>query len=298
MNLKDPNVIKKIPLFEQLSTEHIQEILNAPENGIEEFEPKDKILREEEIGTCMYVVLEGVVDVTIRGAGIIGREVTVATLRAGDFFGEQALLPEGTGRRNASVKALHPTTLFRIDKKYVLLHIKKELDNLDDSEQVTVVSHSEQVTEVTQPDDPSVRLMHTVMGMRLFQSLSREELLNIDKWTKTVTVGPGEFVIKEEQPANCLYVIIEGTVEVFTLDDDGKVVLLGRHEQGEYFGEQALLSDDGKRSAYVRTDGITKLAEIRKEYFRLILKRDDQLKSALEKKGEKQRAEIKNIQGS
>ena len=298
MNSNNPNVIKKIPLFEQLSTEQIQEILDAPENGIEQFEPKQKIIREEEIGTCMYVVLEGVVDVTIRGAGIIGREVTVATLRTGDFFGEQALLPEGTGRRNASVMALHPTSLFRIDKKYVLLHIKKELDNLDESEQVTQVSSSEQITQITEPDNPSVQLMHTVMAMRLFQSLSREELLNIDKWTKTFTVGPGEFVIKEDQPANCLYVIIEGNVEVFTLDEDGKIVILGKHQQGEYFGEQALLADDGKRSAYVRTDGVTKLAEIRKEYFRLILKRDDELKSDLVKAGQKQRAEKSQIQGS
>ena len=52
----------------------------------------------------MYIVLEGTVEVSIRGVSG-GREITIATLNAGDFFGEQSLLPGGTGRRNASVRA-------------------------------------------------------------------------------------------------------------------------------------------------------------------------------------------------
>ena len=63
-----------------------------------------------------------------------GREISIATLRAGDFFGEQSLLPGGTGRRNASVRAFHPSKLFRIDKKHVLLNV----GGLDESEDVTV----------------------------------------------------------------------------------------------------------------------------------------------------------------
>ncbi|NIQ16725.1 MAG: cyclic nucleotide-binding domain-containing protein, partial [Candidatus Dadabacteria bacterium] len=94
----DADLIRNTPLFSSLTENQITKILNAPENGIEEYEPKQLIIREAEVGNCMYIILEGTVDVSIRsGSGT--REISIAYLRAGDFFGEKSLLPDSTGRR-------------------------------------------------------------------------------------------------------------------------------------------------------------------------------------------------------
>ena len=95
----DPGILRDIPIFQSLSDAELTEILNSPDNGIEEFGPKQSILRESEIGDCMYVLLDGIAEVSIRsGAG--GGDITIATLRPGDFFGEASLLPDNTDRRN------------------------------------------------------------------------------------------------------------------------------------------------------------------------------------------------------
>lgn len=280
--INDPAILRDIPIFSSLSDAALSEILNSPDNGIEEFAPKETVIRESEIGNCMYVVLEGVAEVFIRsGAG--GREIAVATLRPGDFFGDVSLMPENTDRRNATVKALHQCKLFRIDKKHVLLSIQGEVE---ESEDITVRRRSPIENDVVE----------LLRGMRLFNSLTDDELADIGSWTEIMTVGPGEFVLKESEVGDCLYVVLNGSVEIFTLDDDGKITILAEHGRGNYFGEQALLpGSSGKRSAYVRSNDEVKIIKVAKEYFRLVIKRDSVLFDALQKMGQAQKKEIEKI---
>ena len=283
--LTDPGILRDIPIFQSLSDAELTEILNSPDNGIEDFEPKQAILRESEIGDCMYVMLDGIAEVSIRsGAG--GGDITIATLRPGDFFGEASLLPENTDRRNASVRALHKCQLFRIDKKHVLLSVQGEVDETED---ITVRRHS--------PLDQEV--VDLLKDMRLFNSLTDQELATIGSWTEILTVGPGDFVLKESESGDFLYVVLEGSVEIFTLDDNGKITMLAEHGRGNYFGEQALLpGSSGKRNAYVRSNDAVKLIQVPKEYFRLVINRDSVLFEALQKIGASQKEEINKIHDS
>jgi len=273
----DPSILRKIPIFSSLTNQELVQILKAPENGIEEYGMKKTIVKESEIGDCMYVVLDGSVEVYIRGTGGHGRELPIATLRPGDFFGEQAIAAsDRTGRRNATVRSLYNATVFRIDKKYVKLGVKSDVK--DDA--ITVPPPSLREREAR-------KLME---GMRLFKSLKDNELASIGTWTEIRNIPPGDFVLKESEKADCLYVVLEGKVEIFTLDDKGKVVILALHEPGTYFGEQALLpGSDGKRTAYARSQKSAKLIRIPKAYFRLILNRDSELAEALQKVGKQQK---------
>ncbi len=283
--LTDPGILRGIPIFSSLSDTELTEILNSPDNGIEEFEPREVIILESEIGDCMYVVLDGIAEVSIRsGAG--GREITVATLRPGDFFGEASLLPDNTDRRNATVRALHKCQVFRIDKKHVLLSVQGQVDETED---ITQRRSSPLENEI----------VGVLKGMRLFNSLTEQELAEIGNWTEILTVGPGDFVLKESETGDFLYVVLDGTVEVFTIDDDGKITMLAEHDRGNYFGEQALLpGSSGKRNAYVRSNDEVRLIQVPKEYFRLVINRDSVLFESLQKIGTAQREEINKIQGS
>ena len=283
--LNDPGILRDVPLFNSLSDDEILTILQSPDNGIEEYGPKQGILRESEIGNCMYVILEGTVEVYVRGlGGAGGRDITLTTLRKGDFFGEQSLDTDTTGRRNASVRALHRTKVFKIDKKHILLCLHGKIE---ESEDVTV--------PVMSGGDMEVRQI--VEGMRIFQSLTEGELSKIGLWTKVISVGPGDFVIKESQTADSMFVVLDGNVEVFTIDDGGKITILANLERGNHFGEQALMpGSDGKRNAYARTDGIARLIQIPKAYFRIVLDRDGTLAKSLEKVGSNQQKTIDQIQ--
>ena len=272
-SLNDPTLLHNIPLFKSLSDNDLLNISNAPENGIEEYGTRETIVRESEIGDAMYIILDGYVEVTIRSSSS-DREVGIATLKPGDFFGEQSLLPWGTGRRNASVRALHSAKVFRIDKKYVLLSIKHDDEELEDSDSADITT----INPKFEPDE----VRDLIKDMRLFKSLNNQELATIRDWTDVVTFGPGEFVIKEYQKGEHLYIVLDGTAEVFTLDEDGKILILAELGAGEFFGEQALMPDsNGKRNAFVRANNETRLIKVPKEYFRLILSRDDKIAAEL-----------------
>jgi len=82
VSLDDPELLHSIPLFKSLSDDDLLDIINSPENGIEDYDQREIIVREAEVGDCMYIVLDGFVEVTIRSSSS-DREVGIATLRPG-----------------------------------------------------------------------------------------------------------------------------------------------------------------------------------------------------------------------
>ena len=64
------------------------------------YEPGEAIVREGETGTALYIILSGRATVE-QGGNVLGE------LKAGDFFGELALIEEH--RRSATVTAADPT---------------------------------------------------------------------------------------------------------------------------------------------------------------------------------------------
>lgn len=277
-------LLREIPVLSSLEDDELEAMVAAEDNGIEQYEPKELIIREAEIGDCMYVILEGSVEVLIR-SGTGGRELSIATLRGGDFFGEQSLLPENTNRRNASIRALTPSTVFRIDKRYVLLAI-------------TGVDHTEHMTTI-KPRTEEEEVKELITSMRLFKALKEIEVDMMHTWTEVIKLGPGDLVLKEAEAADCLYVVLEGTVEIFTMDEDGKIVMLSERSKGGYFGELALLpGSSGERTAYARSNDIVKLIKVPKSYFRLLLNRDSGLAAAINKIADAQKEEVENIKKS
>ena len=74
-----------------------------------------------------------------------------------------------------------------------------------------------------------------------------------------------EFIIREGEEGDCMYVIQEGQVEVF-VEVGGKEVHLDVHGPGDFFGEMALFDRD-VRSASVRAKGEARILTIEKKNF-------------------------------
>jgi CRP/FNR family transcriptional regulator, cyclic AMP receptor protein len=89
-------------LLRDLDPPDIEGILAAGQTVT--FEPEQAIFESGDVGDAMYVITEGEARVDVGGRFHI--------LKAGEFFGEMALI--APGRRMATVKAVTPVTALRI----------------------------------------------------------------------------------------------------------------------------------------------------------------------------------------
>ena len=64
-----------------------------------------------------------------------------------------------------------------------------------------------------------------------------------DPKSTIVKFKPGEYLLTEKQAANCLYIIKEGQVEIFKMNNENKKIPLALVNSGEYLGELSLLAN-------------------------------------------------------
>ncbi len=64
-----------------------------------------------------------------------------------------------------------------------------------------------------------------------------------DPKSTIVKFKPGEYLLTEKQAATCLYIIKEGQVEIFKMDNENKKIPLALVNSGEYLGELSLLAN-------------------------------------------------------
>lgn len=95
--------LAKIPLFHQLSNRHLSNLARIA--ALREYPAGTCIVKQGESGIGLFVVIDGAAEAIRAHAN--GSQVVVNTFGPGDFFGEMALIDEGT--RTASVITPQPT---------------------------------------------------------------------------------------------------------------------------------------------------------------------------------------------
>ncbi len=88
----------------------------------------------------------------------------------------------------------------------------------------------------------------------LFHDLNNMQLASIGAHLSMRVFEKGEFVLREGEQADSMYVIVTGTVKVFSVDpdDESREVILKTLGPGEFFGELPMF-DHETRSASVAT---------------------------------------------
>lgn len=96
----------------------------------------------------------------------------------------------------------------------------------------------------------STPITTVLRSVHLFSGLSDDELAQIAAICRPCHAAPGELIVQQNTIGSEIYMVGDGSVEVFIkgLADEQVLVLLGK---GQLFGEMALL-DQGYRSASVR----------------------------------------------
>ena len=91
----------------------------------------------------------------------------------------------------------------------------------------------------------------TVMTLKqvpIFKDLTEKEFLEVEKIIHERAYHPREIIFKRQAPGEAMYIIMTGEVEIYIEDPEGNKNVLAILEQGDFFGELALL-DNETRSA-------------------------------------------------
>jgi len=211
----------------------------------------ETVLRQGDVGHCMYFIQSGTLDVLVAGAD--GEDMTVASLEAPDFFGERALLAADP-RRGATIVARADASegceLLLLDRATFLgtcaafptfaLEMERKAAGYDYVEAVPIFKGR------------APALMWDILG----------------RVEEQARLPAGATVCTQGDTGHEMYFVKEGTLAV-EVGGVGRVHTLG---PSDFFGEKALLGGPGAvRTATVTTNEACVLLTLRKAAFEEVL---------------------------
>jgi CRP-like cAMP-binding protein len=212
-------------------------------------------VRQGERGDEFFIIERGAAEVLVREAG---DDRMVAELRAGDFFGEAALL--GTGIRQATVRAVTPLRLLVIGQRPFW------------SELAGAVGWQSKVRSALEE-------RKRLEGLSLFEDASPRQLDLLAVKLQIRPTRAGDVIVRQGDPGDAFFIIREGRYEV-EVETAGLRQRLNLLEQGDFFGEIALLRNV-PRTATVRALVDGSLWRLERQDFRDLLGRYLQLEDQL-----------------
>ncbi|MCA9676206.1 MAG: cyclic nucleotide-binding domain-containing protein, partial [Myxococcales bacterium] len=186
--------------------------------------PGEVLFAEGDGSSCLYIVTEGEVAVATAAGGDLAR------LTPGAFFGEIALVTDLP--RSATVRAVDAVELLAIDRRVIRDLVAEFPDVLG----VLLRFVRDRLVD---------QVVRTSELFRPFGDAEREAL---SARFELVEVEAGASMITQGEPADGLYVVLAGRVEVWR---DGEAAALAALGPGEVFGEMSLLGGGGS-IAHVR----------------------------------------------
>lgn len=109
----EPERLARVPLLASLTPADLEVV--ALWVNVEGYPADAVIVRQGEAADRLFVLARGDVEVLVEDARGVPRRVGV--LSAGSYFGEIALLGDGSARRTATVRSITPVELFSLQKE-------------------------------------------------------------------------------------------------------------------------------------------------------------------------------------
>jgi CRP-like cAMP-binding protein len=258
---------KKVPLFDDLSQDAFVALVNRL--GYQRHGPGDLIIREGDPGRSFFIIVEGRVRIYKIGPDL--KEITLAHLGEGAFFGEMALLSGAP--RTANVVAEEDTGILEVTDT-----VLRELA----TKYPLVISSLKNFYRQ--------RLLNNVMAISpLFKDFDPSERKAIVEKFRMRQAAPGEVLIAQGKSSDGLYVVLHGSVQVVAQE-----IELARLKEGEIFGEMSLLTRE-PASATVQSDGNAILLRLPRESFQELVITHPQILALVSELTEQRRSAIDAI---
>jgi CRP-like cAMP-binding protein/tetratricopeptide (TPR) repeat protein len=264
--------VMKVPLFDDLSQDAFIELVNKLE--YHRHLAGQLIIREGDPGRSFYVIVEG--KVRIYKVGPDEKEITLAHLGEGAFFGEMALLSGAP--RTANVEAEEDTELLEVTD-VVLRDLAGKYPQ--------VISSLKNFYRQ--------RLLNNVMAISpLFKGFDPAERKAIVEKFRMKQAAASEVLIAEGRISDGLFVVLHGVVQVTTKKDRSPIEL-ARLKEGDIFGEMSLLTRQ-PATATVTSQGNSILLRLPRESFQELVVTHPQILELISELNERRKSAAEAIQ--
>ncbi len=252
--------LREIPLLSELKQDELEHVIERIR--IRRVTEGDFVCKEGESGDSIFFIASGEVRVS-KHAKKKEREILLAKLREGDFFGEFGFFSDQ--KRHASVRAETDLEVLEISK-----------DDFDE-----IANTHPRIRKILL-NFYKKRVIDTLLAFSpLFGQLPPDKRAQLVSRFKLQSFGPNSLIFDQGSPPKSFYVIKSGEVEVFVSKNAEPKVTLGYLRHGDFFGEISLILDK-PRMASVRTTQKTHLLELEKRDFDYIVGTYTPIKVALE----------------
>ena len=233
------------------------------------------IIRQGEVGDKFYILLDGKADVLVQQPG--GTEILVNQLKAGQYFGEMALM--GNGIRTATVKAAADS-----EARVAALDQKAFNDLVADSRVLR-----EELAGI-------IEQRRTAGAVEKFSALKQDDLLSRVEGARAQSYERGTEIIRQGALGSSFFIVQEGKVDVLVKDHQGNEVRVNTLKSGQHFGEMALLGNH-RRNATIRVgkDGPARLIELSEAEFHQLIGSSDEIKQQVHREASRRKQQLERV---
>ena len=228
LSAEDTRLLESLPVLKRLSDEARSEVLN--DANLRTFQAGEFAVVQDEVGDAFYIVLDGQLEV----CKILpnGREVRVGDIATGNYFGEQALLHSGIGKRSASVRATRESRCIEVPREQFARHIEPVQQNRAEFDQVG-------------KDNLHKNMLKSLEVFREFKiDISGDGAVTIE------VHQAGDRVVQQGDPADSVYFVLDGVALAIKFHESAYVEL-ARVGPGQCFGELGVIRSQPRAASVV-----------------------------------------------
>jgi CRP-like cAMP-binding protein len=125
------------------------------------------------------------------------------------------------------------------------------------------------------------KMIELLQALPIFSSLNKKVIKFLAQIAREVEYPQNTILLHEGDSGHCLYVIIEGRLEILKSLGTASEYIIGVRGPGEYLGEMYLFNPERVRTASVRSLTRVHLLEISTDDFEALLNRRPELEYSL-----------------
>lgn len=241
--------VRKLVPFNSLSDTHIKDAMKRAQAV--RYASGKMVFKRGETTSQRFYLLQGSVD-------LCDADFNIKPVRAGEPESIHALDPHAPHK--VSVVTTSDSVLLSVDQAHLDLVLTWDQ------------AGNYLVTDLASETDMMERdWMSQLLQSSLFSQVPPANIQQLFVTFSSMSVDKGELVIEQGEIGDLFYVIETGTADVLRRNARGEEELLAKLGPGDFFGEEALISDD-PRNASVRMNQNGSLMYLEKEQFSKLLR--------------------------